>query len=171
LKRNGRLGKEPVGEEHSETSTPYLLTGLEILQTCYSAMAEITAYLRAILGHRALLLNDEITLEGAITVSIETAADLGSGDGDVPPYIGDHFPDFFRGLRFLSRENQDMLFADYVLDKTQTRIARLRGTTQTLCSSNIRMALKKIGSLLMYGPSTARITKPVFVEFGLEHKR
>lgn len=49
-------------------------------------MAETTAYFEAILGQRALLLNEGAALEGGITVSIETATDLGPGDADIPIY-------------------------------------------------------------------------------------
>ncbi len=130
-------------------------------------MAENSLFFEAIVAARSVLLDDETALEGGTTVSLETQSDM--AESDVLTYIEDHFPDFLQNLRFLSKEDQELLFGYYVLAKTQTSLALLHRSTQTLCSARIRLAMQKMGTFIIMGPPTAETMSGLFADCHLEN--
>jgi len=129
-------------------------------------MAENSLFFEAIVAARAILLDEETALEGGATLSLETQ-DM--AESDVLTYVEHNFSDFLRNLRFLSKEDQELLLAYYVLAKTQTALAKLHGSTQTLCSSRIRLAMRKMGTFIILGPPTAKTMRDPFIAAGLEN--
>lgn len=113
-----------------------------------------------------MLLDDETALEGTTTVSLETQADM--AESDVLTYIEDHFSEFLQNLRYLSKEDQELLLGYYVLAKTQTSLALLHRSTQTLCSARIRLAMQKMGTFILMGPPTAELLSEHFKDLNLE---
>jgi hypothetical protein len=107
-----------------------------------------TRYFDTIIGERASRLSEEEALEGGATVSVETCTDL--CEEDFHSAIRENFKDFMRGVRSLSAKDQELLLSYYVLGKTQMTLAVIDCVTQTVCSSLIRMAVKRLGSLV-YG--------------------
>src|ERR1700733_6088096 len=104
-------------------------------------MAENSVFFEAVVAQRSMLLDDETALEGCTTVSLETQSDM--AESDVLTYIEGNFPEFIRNLRYLSKEDQELLLGYYVLAKTQATLAVLHRSTQTLCSARLRMAMQK----------------------------
>jgi hypothetical protein len=131
-------------------------------------MAENSLFFEAIIAARSVLLDDETALEGCTTVSLETQSDM--AESDVLTYIEGHFPDFLRNLRYLSKEDQELLLGYYILAKTQATLAILHRSTQTLCSARLRMAMKKMGTFIIMGPPTADSLKEIFEECGIENQ-
>ena len=129
-------------------------------------MAENSLFFDAVVAQRSLLLDAETALEGEVTLSLETQTDM--AEADVLTYIEDHFGDFLKNLRYLSKEDQELLLSYYVLSKTQETLAVLHRSTQTICSSRIRRAMQKMGTFLMMGPPTAAVLREAFVQYGLE---
>lgn len=130
-------------------------------------LAENSLFFEAIVAARSVLLDDETALEGCTTVSLETQADM--AESDVLTYIEDHFAEFLRNLRFLSKEDQELLLGYYVLAKTQTSLALLHRSTQTLCSARIRLAMQKMGTFLLHGSPTAEVMSEIFASSELEN--
>lgn len=130
-------------------------------------IAENSLFFEAIVAARSVLLDDETALEGATTVSLETQTDM--AESDVMTYIEDHFPDFLVNLRYLSKEDQELLLGYYVLAKTQTSLAMLHRSTQTLCSARIRLAMQKMGTFIILGPPTAEVMSALFTECNIEN--
>ena len=130
-------------------------------------MAENSAYFNAIVAHRSQMLSEDEALAGCTTVSLETQADM--AESDVLSYIENHFTDFLRYSRFLSPEDQELLYCYYILAKTQTTLAPLHRSTQTLCSARIRKAMMKLGGFILLGLPTPDIMKPIFEANGLEN--
>ena len=129
-------------------------------------MAENSLFFEAIVAARVILLDEETALEGGATLSLETQ-DM--AESDVLTYVEHNFADFLRNLRFLSKEDQELLLAYYVLAKTQTALAKLHGSTQTLCSSRIRLAMRKMGTYIILGPPIAETMREPFTAAGLEN--
>jgi len=113
-----------------------------------------------------MLLTTEEALEGSTTISLETQSDL--QEDDVFTYIQENFPHFLKMLKYLSQEDQDMLLSYYLLSKTQTTLATIFKSTQTVCSFRIRMAIKVIGAFLLFGEPTAEILAEILSKAGLE---
>jgi hypothetical protein len=130
-------------------------------------MAENSLFFDAIIAARSVLLDDETALEGCTTVSLETQSDM--AESDVLTYIEGNFSEFIRNLRYLSKEDQELLLGYYVLAKTQATLALLHRSTQTLCSARLRMAMQKMGTFLILGPPTAATLKTIFEECDLEN--
>ena len=107
-----------------------------------------------------MLLDDETALEGTTTVSLETQSDM--AESDVLTYIEDNFAEFITTLRYLSKEDQELLLGYYVLAKTQTSLALLHRSTQTLCSARIRLAMQKMGTFIIMGPPTPELMSEHF---------
>ena len=114
-------------------------------------ISENTAYFENIVAQRAMLQNPD-EYQGEHTVSLETQADIVSQS--IMTYIHDNFPKFMEYLRYLSREDQELLLAYYLLGKTQWSIARLHGSTQTICSFKLRLAMKRLGTYILMGVPT-----------------
>lgn len=129
-------------------------------------MAENSLFFEAVVAQRSVLLDEETALEGGATISLETQTDM--AESDVLTYIEEHFGEFLRNLRYLSKEDQELLLSYYVLAKTQATLAVLHRSTQTLCSARIRKAMQKMGTFILLGPPTEEALRDVFVEYGLE---
>jgi hypothetical protein len=79
--------------------------------------------MESITGHRAILnsrgdhgeLDEQEVLDGQTTISLETCADL--QDEDILTYIQDNFAEFLKIIRFLSKEDQELLLSYYILSK------------------------------------------------------
>jgi hypothetical protein len=130
-------------------------------------LPENSVFFDNIIAQRSLLLSEEDALEGATTVSLETQAEM--GELDVLSYIEDNFPEFMRTLRYLPSEDQELLLSYYLLAKTQTTLAVLYRTTQTLISTRIRMAMQRIGTYMLLGPPTVELMRGILTETGLEN--
>lgn len=130
-------------------------------------MAENTQYFEAIVAHRAMQMDADTYLEGCNTISLETQADL--IEEDILTYVHDNFPEFLRRLRFLSKEDQELLLSYYLLSKTQNTLALIHKSTQTICSFRIRMAIKKLGTFMMLGVPTVAIMSEILTKAGFEN--
>src|SRR5208282_3515469 len=128
---------------------------------------ENSPYMESITGQRSLRLSEEDQLEGQTTLSLETCTDL--QDTDVLSFIQERFADFLVTLRFLSREDQELLLSYYILSKTQNTLALIHKSTQTVCSFRLRQAVKRIGTFLLLGAPTEEVMGKVFENAGLEN--
>ena len=129
-------------------------------------MSENSPYFNSVTSARAMLLTEEDALEGATTISLETQADL--QEDDVFTYIQENFVNFLKMLRYLSQEDQDMLLSYYLLGKTQTTLAAIFKSTQTVCSFRIRMAVRVIGAFLLFGEPTVEVLSKLLKKAKLE---
>jgi len=129
-------------------------------------MAENSLFFEAIIAQRSMLLDPQTALEGCTTVSLETQADM--ADSDVLTYIEGNFPAFITNIRYLSKEDQELLLGYYILAKTQASLSILHRSTQTLCSARLRMAMRKMGIFIILGPPTANALRDIFVACGIE---
>lgn len=129
-------------------------------------MAEQTAYFESVVASRAMMLSDQDSLEGHTTVSLETQADL--AEDDLLTCIQESFDSFLKMLRSLNKEDQELLLSYYLLSKTQNTLARIHKFTQTVCSSYLRMAVKRIGMFLLLGDSKPETIQAILIETKLE---
>jgi hypothetical protein len=123
-------------------------------------------YFDLVVATQSMAVEQRAALEGAATLSFETQ-DL--ADGSVLTYIEDNFPAFLTNLRFLSKEDQELLLSYYLLLKPQKDLAFLHGSTQSLCSLRIRRALQKMAAFILLGPPTAESMRLIFLSLDLEH--
>jgi len=98
---------------------------------------------------RSMLLTEEEALAGGTTISCETTDEFGVDD--IYVYCQEHFADWLRVIRVVSREQQELLPSHYLLGKTQIVLSKLLQATQTVCSFRILMAVKLVGTYLMMG--------------------
>lgn len=118
-------------------------------------MSENSPYFESIVAQRAMLLDPE-DYQGEHTLSLETQADIVSQS--IVGYIQENFGQFMEYLKHLSFEDQELLLSYYLLGKTQWSIARLHGSTQTICSFKLRLAMKRLGTYILMGiPSIEKI--------------
>jgi hypothetical protein len=129
-------------------------------------VAENTAYFEWITANRAVQADEQQALEGTLTISAETQGDL--GEGDIGVFVHEDFPQFLRTLRFLSKEDQELLLSYYVLNKSQNSLAPIYRTTQTICSFRLREAVKRLGTFIMLGHPTREIMSDILTNAGLE---
>jgi hypothetical protein len=129
-------------------------------------MAETSAYFESIVAQRAMLLNPD-DYQGEHTLSLETQADIVSQS--IISYIHDNFGKFMEYLKFLSFEDQELLLSYYLLGKTQWSIARLHGSTQTICSFKLRLAMKRLGTYILMGVPSADKIHGILEQFGSTH--
>jgi hypothetical protein len=130
-------------------------------------MAETTPYFDQITSARALLLSEEEALAGNVTLSLETQRDL--AEDDIYSFIDENFAVFMRILRFLKKEDQELMLSYYLLSKAQNTLAVIHHTTQTVCSFQIRMAVKTMGTFLMMGGTPSEeLLHEVFTKAGFE---
>lgn len=129
-------------------------------------MSEMTPYFDAITSARAMLLDEDEALAGATTISLETQADL--AEDDILTYVQTNFAGFLKMIRFLSKEDQEMLLSYYILSKTQNTLALIHKSTQTVCSFRIRMAVKKLGTFMLLGEPSVEAMSKILVKSGLE---
>lgn len=111
-------------------------------------MSENTPYFNAIVAARAMTISEDENFSDQ-TISLETQQDL-MGES-VYAYVWNNFDTFIRLIRNLSDEDQELLLSYYVLGKTQTSLAIVNKSTQTICSSKIRMAAKRLGAHILLG--------------------
>lgn len=128
---------------------------------------ENSQYMEAICAQRAMAMEEDTYLEGCNTISLETQSDL--VEEDILTYVQDHFAEFLQNLRFLSKEDQELLLSYYLLSKTQNTLALIHKSTQTICSFRIRMAIKKLGTFLMLGVPTAEVMAGILTKAGFEN--
>ena len=129
-------------------------------------MSENSPYFESIVAQRAMLLDPE-EYQGEHTLSLETQADIVSQS--IVGYIHDNFGKFMEYLKYLSFEDQELLLSYYLLGKTQWSIARLHGSTQTICSFKLRLAMKRLGTYILMGvPSIDKINAILEAEDCLE---
>jgi hypothetical protein len=130
-------------------------------------MAENSAYFDSIVATRAMLLDDQESLEGQTLISLESQADM--AEEDILTYIQENFAGFIRILRSLKKEDQELLLSYYLLSKTQNTLATIHKSTQTVCSFRIRMAVKTLGTFIMMGGApTVEKMHEVLAQAGLE---
>jgi hypothetical protein len=129
-------------------------------------MSENSVYFENITSRRGMLLDAETALEGNATISLETQSDL--AEDDVLTYVQENFGAFVKAIRYLSDEDQEMLLSYYMLSKTQNMLAEVHRSTQTACSFQIRMAMKKIGTFLLLGEPTVEVMQKILTKAGLE---
>lgn len=129
-------------------------------------MSENTAYFESIVASRAMLLDPE-DYQGDHTLSLETQADIVSQS--IISYIHDNFGKFMEYLKFLSFEDQELLLSYYLLGKTQWSIARLHGSTQTICSFKLRLAMKRLGTYILMGVPSAEKINVILEQVGTTH--
>lgn len=130
-------------------------------------MSENTPYFDSITSARAMLLDEEDQLEGTTTISLETQADL--AEEDILSFINDNFDRFLTTLRFLKKEDQELLLSYYLLSKTQNTLAIIHKSTQTVCSFRIRMAVKTLGTFVMMGEPNEEMLHAILEKAGLEN--
>jgi len=114
-----------------------------------------------------MLLDEEDQLEGTTTISLETQADL--AEEDILSFINDNFDRFLTTLRFLKKEDQELLLSYYLLSKTQNTLAIIHKSTQTVCSFRIRMAVKTLGTFVMMGEPNEEMLHAILEKAGLEN--
>lgn len=129
-------------------------------------MSENTPYFDSITSARAMLLDEEEQLEGTTTISLETQADM--TEEDILTYVMENFPEFLKFLRYLKKEDQELLLSYYLLSKTQNTLAIIHKSTQTVCSFRIRMAVKTLACFIMMGEPTVGTMHAILEKAGLE---
>jgi hypothetical protein len=120
----------------------------------------------SISAERSMLLTEEEQLEGTTTISLETQADM--TEEDVLTYIMENFAEFLKFLRYLKKEDQELLLSYYLLSKTQNTLAIIHKSTQTVCSFRIRMAVKTLACFIMMGEPTVEHMHGILEGAGLE---
>lgn len=123
-------------------------------------------YFESIVATRAMLLDPE-DYQGEHTLSLETQADIVSQS--IISYIHDNFGKFMEYIKFLSLEDQELLLSYYLLGKTQWSIARLHGSTQTICSFKLRLAMKRLGTYILMGVPSVEKINAILEQYGNTH--
>lgn len=113
-----------------------------------------------------MLLSEEDQLEGTTTISLETQQDM--TEEDILTYVQENFSQFLKTLRFLKKEDQELLLSYYLLSKTQNTLALIHKSTQTVCSFRIRMAVKTLCAFIMMGEPTPEKMHGILESEGLE---
>ncbi len=131
---------------------------------------ENSAYMESVAGDRAVLAYDhdeEGALDGAQLISAETDPDM--REQDIFIFINGNFPAFLGYLRNLSLHDQELLLAYHCLRKTQTQLAPIFQTSQTLCSAGMRTAVRAMCAYIAFGgqPTEERM-RPILQAVGAE---
>ncbi len=118
---------------------------------------------------RSLELDQEKVPDGTATLSVETCEELADHD-DVNAYVHENFPALMRMLRKLKPEAQDHLLSYYLLAKTQSSLAPLFATTQTIVSFTLRTAVKTMPTknVMWEGDPSVEQMRPILERAGLE---
>jgi hypothetical protein len=128
---------------------------------------ESTPYMDAVTAQRAMLLDEEQSLEGLTTISLETQSELVADNFSIQ--FKSNFPLVMKALRLLPKEDQELILSYYCLGKTQSQLALIHRTTQTLCSTDIRHAVQQVGCYLLFnGVPTEKQMRKVFTRAGVE---
>lgn len=96
-----------------------------------------------------MLLDEDEALHGATLLSMESDPEF-AREQKTLAYIQDNFPSFLKYLRYLKKEDQELLLSYYILAKTQNTLAVIHRSTQTVCSFRIRMARKVLGAMMLW---------------------
>jgi hypothetical protein len=135
---------------------------------------ENSPYMDSVAGDRAVLAYDhdeEAALAGAQLISAETDSDL-QQEQDIFIFISRNFAGFLRYLRNLSLRDQELLLAYYCLRKTQTQLAPIFKTSQTLCSAGMRAAVRAMCAYIACdGQPTEEQMRPILQAVGVEEAR
>jgi hypothetical protein len=107
-------------------------------------------------------------LARSATASLET---LSMAESDVLMYLRDDFDGFLEHIRYLSDEDQDLLLGYYIIHKTQTQLAVVHNTAQTVCSAVLRSAIQRLDFVIRCGPPTRETLKVIFESVGLEQTK
>lgn len=113
--------------------------------------------MESVAGARAVLAYDhdeEGALDGAQLISAETDPDL-QREQDIFIFINGNFAAFLGYLRNLSLRDRELLLAYYCLRKTQTQLAPIFQTSQTLCSASMRAAVRAMCAFIAFGGQPA----------------
>lgn len=109
-------------------------------------MSENTLYFQTIVAARS---KDVDPHDNGATLSLETCPEIVAEH--IGTYIKENFKSFIVQLRQLNDEDQELLLSYYLLAKPQWSLALLYRSTQTVCSSKLRMAVKKLGTAALFG--------------------
>lgn len=131
---------------------------------------ENSGYMDSIAADRSMLAyreDEEAMLEGKQLISLE--ADSDQQEQDIFVYITENFASFLKVLRLLKPPEQELLLSYFVLHKAQTLLAPIFKSTQTVCSFRIRMAVKTLACLMLFGgfPSEDQL-REVLIDAKLE---
>jgi hypothetical protein len=110
------------------------------------------------------------SLDGSQLISIES--DANTQEQDIFVYVHENFPAFLQLIKSIRIRDSEMLRIYYVLRKTQSQLGPIFGLSQTIASFNLRMAVKVIACLIMFGGApTQEQTRPIFEAAGLEEQK
>ncbi len=70
---------------------------------------------------------------------------------DVLTFVRNDFSGILRNIRYLSKEDQELLLGYYIIGKNQTNLAVIHGSTQSICSLKINMAILRLSFFLLCG--------------------
>jgi hypothetical protein len=125
------------------------------------------AYMETLAIARALLLSEEDSLAGSTLLSIECQSEF--SDDNIEDYIQGHIRGFLIYLRFLPTVDQDLLLSYYLTGLTQNTLALIYKSTQTMCSADLRRAVKTLTTILMFkGQPTVEQLAPIFQDAKLD---
>lgn len=129
---------------------------------------------KSIAGNCAVLAyehDEEGALDGAQLISAESDPEVQREQG-IFIFINGNFAAFLGYLRNLSLRDQELLLAYYSLRKTQTQLAPIFRTSQTLCSAAMRAAVRAMCAYIAFGgqPTEERM-RPILQAEGLEEAK
>lgn len=127
--------------------------------------------MESIAGNRAVLAyehEEEAALDGAQLISAETDPDI-QREQDIFIFIDGNFGAILNYLRNLSLRDQELLLAYDCLRKTQTQLASMFKTSQTVCSAGMRAAVRAMCAYIAFGghPTEERM-RPMLQAVGAE---
>ena len=132
---------------------------------------ENSAYMESVAGDRAVLAyghDEDAAFDGAQLISAETDPDLRQ-EQDIFIFINGNFPAFLGYLRNLNLHDQELLLAYHCLRKTQTQLAPIFQTSQTLCSAGMRTAVRAMCAYIAFdGQPTEERMRPILQAVGVE---
>jgi hypothetical protein len=132
---------------------------------------ENSAYMESVAGDRAVVAyehNEEAALDGAQLISAETDPDVQS-EQDIFIFINGNFTAFLGYLRNLNLRDQELLLSYSCLRKTQTQLAPMFKTSQTLCSAGMRAAVRAMCAYITFGGQpTEEQMRPILQAVGAE---
>jgi hypothetical protein len=108
------------------------------------------SYWNSVVDARSATVDAETSLRGETLISVES--DGSQQQADLLIYLDTQPESFFPLLRHLTPIEQEQLLSYYVIGATQTRLAPLWKSTQTLTSYFLRRATKTYCATLVFGP-------------------
>jgi hypothetical protein len=129
-------------------------------------MTDHNAWFESQVANRAMLLTEEEALEGNTLVSFETNA---AENGYVSLYIENHFGEFLKHLRYQSPADQSLILSYVMLKKTQSQLAKIFMSTQTIVSFQIRCIMRAVAGSMALGPEPSQpIMEGILRKAGME---